>query len=201
MIECNNVVSSSLFHGFDFAFHGSHKSSFVGQGAMHRQPGPQLSTGNASWAPGSCHSFILSQPLPHTHPRPPTDRCVTISYVDYAPSSWYSVWTLPPQLPGNSQVGPAHYKRSCLPPPLSLASLTSCSYSCSLPPSLHMARASLCYSTLSLSLPFYNKGLKATDCLISSGNAVLEQWSKSPPGKPPCNPATAKPSSMLELAA
>ena len=52
---------------------------------------------------------------------------VAISHVGNSPSSWYSVWTPPPQLPGNSQVcsspqlpgnsqvGPAHYKRSCLP--------------------------------------------------------------------------------------
>jgi hypothetical protein len=36
---------------------------------------------------------------------------------------WYSVWTPPPQLPGNSQVGLAHYKRGCLTPPPSLTLL------------------------------------------------------------------------------
>ena len=50
---------------------------------------------------------------------------------------WYSVWTPPQQLPGNSQVcsslqlpgnsqvGLTHYKRGCLAPPFSLASLVS----------------------------------------------------------------------------
>ena len=53
-----------------------------------------------------------------------TERCVTISHIGNTPSSWYSVWTPSPQLPGNSQVGLAHYKRGCLSPPLSY------SYSC-----------------------------------------------------------------------
>jgi hypothetical protein len=81
--------------------------------------------------------------------------------------------------------------------PCSLASLTllpflpSCSYSCSLAPmlslsyssfpsSLHVAMASLCFSTLPLSLPFYNKHLKTMDCLCSSEPTMLEQWSKFP---------------------
>jgi hypothetical protein len=152
---------------------------------MHRQPGPQLSTGNASWAPGSCHSFILSQPLPHTHPRPPTDRCVTISYVDYAPSSWYSVWTLPPQLPGNSQNDPTHCERRCLPPPCSLALLLSCFSLALLLPSLHPpyppppptwpwpASTSLLFPSLYLSAI----NLKTTDYLFSMG-CELEQWSR-----------------------
>ena len=67
----------------------------------------------------------------HTHPTP-AERCVPISHMCNVPSSWYSVWTPPPQLPGNSQVGLAHYKRGCLPPLLSLTfvllplSLASC---------------------------------------------------------------------------
>ena len=88
---------------------------------------------------------------------------------------WYSVWTLPlqlpgnnqvcssPQLPGKIQVDLAHYKRGCLPPPHSLSllfsySLASCSLAPSLPipflPSLHMVMVSLYFSTLSFSLPF-----------------------------------------------
>ena len=42
------------------------------------------------------------------------------------PECWYSVWTPSPQLPGNRQVGLAHYKRGCLPP-------SSRAYSCESP--------------------------------------------------------------------
>ena len=103
----------------------------------------------------------------------------------------YSVWTLPPQLPGNSQVAPAHYKRSFLPPPSALAlslilllllsySPLSPSCSTSLHSSLHMTMVSLDFSTLSLSLPFYNKYLKTMGCHLSLVSAVLEQWSRFP---------------------
>ena len=37
--------------------------------------------------------------------------------------------------------------------------------------------AALYFSTLSLSLPFYNKLLKTMDCLFSS--TMLEQWNRS----------------------
>jgi hypothetical protein len=121
---------------------------------VHRQPGPgqtqTLNPGDAkglqvfshtSWDPGSCSGYSLPKTL---LPPPGREACVAISHVGNAPSSWYSVWTPPPQLPGNSQVcsspqlpgnsqvGQAHYKRSCLPPPPSLILLFSCSYSCSL---------------------------------------------------------------------
>jgi hypothetical protein len=127
---------------------------------------------------------------------------VAISHLGNAPSSWYSIWTPPPQLlgksqvccsspqlPSNSQNGTAHYKRSCLSPPSSLALLLSCSLFyllaltlaplplsptpfTPLPP---MAMATLCFSTLSLCLLFYNKRLRTMDCLYSLGPAVLEQ--------------------------
>jgi hypothetical protein len=42
-----------------------------------------------------------------------------------------------------------------------------------------MAMTDPYFSTLSLSLPFYNKGLKAMDFLFSPKPAVLEQWSRS----------------------
>jgi hypothetical protein len=81
------------------------------------------------------------------------------------PRCWHSVWIPPPQLPGNSQVGLAHYKRGCLAPPLSLSLtlaslfclLPSCSPSLSIPfPPTHSPRvhAGFYFSTLSLSLPF-----------------------------------------------
>jgi hypothetical protein len=70
----------------------------------------------------------------HTHPTP-AERCVPISHMCNVPNSCYSVWTPPPQLPGNSQDGPTHYKRNCLLLPLSYL-LFSCSYSCSLAPPL-----------------------------------------------------------------
>ena len=41
--------------------------------------------------------------------------------------------------------------------------------------SLHVAMTSLCFSTLSLSLPFYNEHLKTMDLLFSSGSAELER--------------------------
>ena len=45
--------------------------------------------------------------------------------------------------------------------------------------------ATLCFSILSLDLPFYNKCLKTVDCLFSSvPAAVLEQWSKFPSKEP-----------------
>jgi hypothetical protein len=39
--------------------------------------------------------------------------------------------------------------------------------------------ANFYFSDLSLSLPFYNKGLKTMNCLFSSGSAMLVQWSRS----------------------
>jgi hypothetical protein len=60
--------------------------------------------------------------------------------------------------------------------PFSLSSLPPLALSSLLPLSPHMAMTSL-FSTLSLSLLFYNKCLKTTDCLISSGPTVLERWS------------------------
>jgi hypothetical protein len=48
-----------------------------------------------------------------------------------------------------------------------------------------MAMADLYFSTLSLSLLFYNKCLKAMNCLFLSGSAMLEQWSRSS-SKEPC---------------
>jgi hypothetical protein len=67
---------------------------------------------------------------------------------------------LHPQLPGNSQVGLAHYKRGYLPPPFSLASLTLILLLPTCPPlsipfpPLHRVMASLYFSPLSFSLPF-----------------------------------------------
>ena len=64
--------------------------------------------------------------------------------------------------------------------PLILLLLLPCSpFLCFPFPSLHVVIASLYFSTLSLSLPFYNKHLKTMDCLFSSGSAMLEQWSRS----------------------
>jgi hypothetical protein len=122
-----------------------------------------------------------------------------------APSSWYSVWTPPQQLPSNSQLysspqlpsqdGTAHYKRSCLPPPHCLALLLSCSLTYPLAllspfvlllpppplfPSFYLAKAALCFSTLSFSLPFYNELSNTMDCLFSSGSTTLEQWTRFP---------------------
>jgi hypothetical protein len=141
--------------------------------------------GHASWAPGSCHSYSL----PRSPPPAPTERCAAMNHVGNFPSSWYSDWTSPLQLPGNSQVcsspqfpvngqnGPARYKRSCLLPPCSLILLLLLSYSPL--PSLSTwpcpASASLPFS---LSLSFYNKHLKIMDCLFSSGSAALEQQSR-----------------------
>jgi hypothetical protein len=63
-----------------------------------------------------------------------------------------------PQLPGNSKVGLAHYKRGCLLTPPSYFFLLSCPLglfpSPLASPSLHMVMASLYFSTLALSLPF-----------------------------------------------
>jgi hypothetical protein len=147
-----------------------------------RNPKGQKVFGHPSWAPGSCLSYSL--------PQSPAERWVAISHIGNAPSSWYSVWTPPPKLPGNSQISPVHYKRSCLPPPCSLASLTlllSCSYSCSLAPLpfplLYMWPWLASPSPHSLSLTLYNKRLKTMDCLFSSGPAVLEQWSRSSPNE------------------
>jgi hypothetical protein len=76
------------------------------------------------WAPGSCHSYSLPQfPLPS---KPPLKRGVW-------PSVTYSQVCSFPQLPGNSQVGLAHYKRGCLPSPCSLTLLLLLPYSCLLP--------------------------------------------------------------------
>jgi hypothetical protein len=47
--------------------------------------------------------------------------------------------------------------------------------SLSLLPSLHLAMAAL-YSSILLSLTFYNKYLENMDRLFSSGSAELEQW-------------------------
>jgi hypothetical protein len=101
----------------------------VGWWAVHRQPGPWSSTGlEPQWPSG--HWFLPASVMPpgsllpvtatasHCSP-PPAERCVTISHTGNVPSFWYSFWTPPPQLPDNSQDGTAHYKRSCLPPPLS----------------------------------------------------------------------------------
>jgi hypothetical protein len=120
-----------------------------------------------------------------TVPILPAERCVAISHLGNAPSSCYSVWTPPPQLPGNSQVcsslqlpgnshlGLAHYKRSCLPPPpsltlllLPLLLLPSCSPSLPIP-FLPLSRWPWSASTsllLSLSLLFYSKHLKTMPC-------------------------------------
>jgi hypothetical protein len=83
-----------------------------------------------------------------------------------------------PQLPGNSQDSPAHYKRSCLPPPGSLTSyplaftlapllpaLSTFPSPLSLPfsplssllPSLYVAMAGFYFPTFFLSLPFLKK--------------------------------------------
>jgi hypothetical protein len=145
-------------------------------------------------APGSCCSYSLPQP---PHPTP-TERCVAISHIGNGPSSWYSVWTPPPQLPGNSQVcssiqlpgnsqvRPAHYKKGCLP----LSLLPSCPYSLTLashppapPPFSPLSTWSWLASTsllFSLSLPFYNKCLKTMECLFSLEPTELEKWSRSP---------------------
>jgi hypothetical protein len=92
--------------------------------------------GHALWAPDSRCSYNL----PHSCP-PPPEKCVAISHIGNAPSSWFSVCTPPPQLPGNcqvcsspqlpgkNQVDPAHYKRDCLPPTPSLTLLYFFSYS------------------------------------------------------------------------
>jgi hypothetical protein len=66
--------------------------------------------------------WILTQLQPPRAPFFLPERCVAISHVGNDPSSWYSVWTPLLQLPGNSQDGTAHYKRSYLPLPLSLIS-------------------------------------------------------------------------------
>jgi hypothetical protein len=42
-----------------------------------------------------------------------------------------------------------------------------------------MAMVGLYFSTLSLSLPFYNKHLKTMDCLFLSVSPLLEHWKKS----------------------
>ena len=50
----------------------------------------------------------------------------------------------------------------------------------SLPFPIQVAMAGLYFSTLSLSLSFYNKHLNTMVCLFSLGSSVLEQWSRSP---------------------
>ena len=76
---------------------------------------------------------------------------------DWWPICWYSVWTPPPQLPGNSQAGLAHYKRGCLPPPPSLTLLPLTFLlplsPHSLLPSLYVVMAGLYFSTFSLYYP------------------------------------------------
>jgi hypothetical protein len=77
---------------------------------------------------------------------------------------WYSVWTPPPQLPGNSHVCLAHYKRGCLSPPLvfvSLLPLALLSPPLSLPP--------LCGHGWPLLL--YSLPLSAFPCLYYSLNS------------------------------
>ena len=122
----------------------------------------------APWAPGFCCSQSLSQPSPGH----PTERYMVISHVGSAPSSWYSVWTPPPQLLGNSQVcsspqlhgnsqeSHAHYKRGCMPPllsyPLVLTFLISCSpLSLPVSPRVHGWHL-LLYSSPSLCLSIIN---------------------------------------------
>jgi hypothetical protein len=95
---------------------------------------------------------------------------------------WYSVWTLPPQLtgcshvcsfpqlPGNSQVGLAHYKRGCFTHPLSvLFSLTFLLFTLSpFPsPSLHVVMTSLYFSTFSFFLPFSVSATLLTSLFMS----------------------------------
>ena len=61
-----------------------------------------------------------------------------------------------PQLPGNSQIGLAYYKRGCLALPLTLVSLflIPLPFDPLFPTPFHVVMSSLYFSTLSLSLPF-----------------------------------------------
>ena len=133
-------------------------------------------------APGSYCSY---SPAPLLH----TERCVVISHIGNAPSSWYSLWTPPPQLPDKVRYASPHSylatAREAQPPikeadcpPLSLLLLILlllllflCSPPLPIPFSLLStwpwpASTALLFS---LSLPFYNKHLKTMDCLFSSG--------------------------------
>jgi hypothetical protein len=91
----------------------------------HRPGTPETWLAVTSWEGRS--SATPTGPLTPVAAKAPHSREVCGS-VGNALSSWYSVWTPAPQLPGNSQVcsstqlpcwqhqgSPAHYKRSCLP--------------------------------------------------------------------------------------
>ena len=88
---------------------------------------------------------------------------------DWWPICWYSVWTPPPQLPGNSQAGLAHYKRGCLPPPpsLTLLFLLLSLASCSLAPHLSPFPSSLSPRGHGWSLLLYSLLLSATTILLT----------------------------------
>ena len=79
-----------------------------------------------------------------------------------APSSWYSVWIQPPQLPGNTQVGLVNYKRGCLTPP---PSLTLASLSCPLASPLSEFPSPLSPRGHGLPLLIYSLQLSAFLCL------------------------------------
>jgi hypothetical protein len=136
--------------------------------------------GHASWAPGSCHSYSLPQ-------LPCRERCVAISHsrqcpkllafcLDSTPTvTWQQPGMLLPTVTWQRPGWPSPLLKellapsllSCISYPLILLLLLLLPRSPSLLPSLQMAMASLSFPTLSLSLTFYNKRLKTTDCLFS----------------------------------
>jgi hypothetical protein len=92
---------------------------------------------HAFWA--SCPSYSLLPPHPPTTPPQPTPHppvrevCCSQSHrqcskllvfcLDSTPTvTWQEPVCFSPQLSGNNQVDPAHYKRGCLPPPHSVTS-------------------------------------------------------------------------------
>jgi hypothetical protein len=161
---------------------------------MHRQPGPRRAQawntsdpkGQKVFGHSSCRSY--SFPQPHPHPTPTRrELCGQQSFKQHPGI----LSGLHPQLPGNSQVcsatqlpsnsqdGPTHYKRSCLPTPLSFVSLTflvSCFYSCSLVPPP--------FSPLSM-CPWPASPLLLSPLCLSTINA-LKPWTASFHWNSPC---------------
>ena len=147
---------------------------------------------------------------------------MAISHVGNAPSSWYSVWTQPPQSPGNSQVDWPNIKGAVC-PLFSLLlsysySLASLLLSCPLAPPLSTFPSSLSphghgqplllYSSPSLCLSIINALKKWTvPSHQDSRDGAMEQVFPKQATcltscrRPPCAPATVstKPNNLLSL--